>query len=43
MGQTVHALGGYGECLFWEFMLNCSSFNAEAKAQVATGKTIAES
>lgn len=30
--QNVHALGGHDQCLFLEFMLNCSGLDAEGKS-----------
>lgn len=30
--QTLHALGGHGQCLFLEFMLNCSGLDAKGKS-----------
>lgn len=30
--QTMHALGGHGQCLFLEFVLNCSGLDAEGKS-----------
>lgn len=30
--QTMHALGGHGQCSLLEFMLNCSGLDAEGKS-----------